>query len=172
MSRPFLLMPFNNWPINRRLLYSRVTKLSIHWNCPGKWCQRLSSNRNCLDNRSWILSTSWICSDNWLERHIWNAVNNWYPGIWYCLIIGIVPTNILEVLFQFKLTWQLISDTAHLMELSEQVMLGALNSLNCPENDLGDCELIGVVLTNDFRGCLLNGIVWAIGFGWFTRYQV
>ena len=36
---------------------SRVTRLSIDWNCPGKWCQRLW---NVQGHWSWSLSITWI----------------------------------------------------------------------------------------------------------------
>ena len=92
VSRPFLLMP---WTIDlsiERFSYSRVTKLSINWNCSGKWCQRLSRNWNCLGN--WFRRLSIIgfvqtvvFGDCLLIGIIWTV------DVWYFVTIGTIWSN-------------------------------------------------------------------------------
>ena len=92
-SRFVLLMSWTIGLLKDYCSYSRVTKLFIKGNCPGKWCQRLSSNLNCSDNYFGLLSIYWICWDTCLRRLSinWNCLNNIH--VWYFLTIGIVRSN-------------------------------------------------------------------------------
>ena len=78
VSRRFMLMP---WTIDLSIgycPYSRVTRVSINFNCTGKSCHRLSNYWNSWDNWSWILSISWIHSDNRYRV---------LPTTWNCQVI-------------------------------------------------------------------------------------
>ena len=150
---------------------SRVTKLSINWNCPGKWCQRLCSNGKCLDNWFRRLSINWICSDSCLRGLSinWNCLNNW------CLVlkrIGIVWSNGFGVSFNWNCpdNWsQRLS--INLNWLNNWCLVLSVN-WNCPTNNLGHCLSIGIVLKIVLTGCLLIGIAWTIDVWYFQKVGI
>ena len=100
LSPTFLLMPWTIDPLTKHFFYSRATKLSINWNCPGNWCQRLPSYWNCSDNFVRRLSIKWNCSINR------NYMNNWrlllskpdYSAIFFCSGgVGVSGSNYYQI---------------------------------------------------------------------------
>ena len=65
----------------------------------------------------------------------------------------------MEALYQLNLYRQLISVTAHEMEMSEQLMFGAFHQFIgiAQTNELGGCLSLEIVLANDIAGCLFIG---------------
>ena len=123
--------------------YSRVTKVSINWNCPGKWCQRLSSSWNCLGNSFRRLLIGFarrvVLRDCLLIGIVWSI------DVWYFLTIGAVRSNDFGV-YQLELT-----------ELWWFQSIGIVQT-----NDLGHCLSFGIVLKIVFTMCLLIGLDWTI----------
>ena len=134
--------------------YSRVMKLSINRNCPGKWCQILCSNWNCLDNWFRRLSINWICSDNCLRglSTNWNFFNDWClipSNNWNCPV-----KRFWKSLYFLELSKQLISDTVHWNWLNNWCLCFQLIGI-VQTNDPGHYISIGTVLKLVFTGCLL-----------------
>ena len=151
--------------------YSRVTKLSINWNCPGKWYQRLSSNWNCLD--IWFRKLSyinWICSDNCLRGLSinWNCLKNWY-----FLTIEIFRTNYFGVSVLIGIVLTIDFRDCPLFGIAWTIDVWCFQLIGIVQtNDFGDCLSVGIVLKFVFTGCLLIGIAWTIDFGWCTVHEL
>ena len=114
--------------MNRLLLLQQSHEI-VYWNCPGKWCQRLS-----IDLYRQLISetvlTRFVRTIDFGDCIDWNCSNNSCPVLsnnWIC------PDNRLqETVHQLEFSEQLMSGTFNQLELSRQMIWDCIN-WNCPD---------------------------------------